>query len=739
MSSKKAVKKATGGRTQQKDKESRGLYIVLISVHGLIRGHNLELGRDADTGGQTLYVVELARALAEHPQVARVDLLTRQVIDPKVDSDYAEPEEHIGGNAWIIRLPAGPRRYFRKEVLWPYLDAFTDEALQHLRRVGQVPDIVHSHYADAGYVGARLSQLLGVPLVHTGHSLGIDKRRRLEDKGVLPHNIERVYNMSERIEAEEITLGNAALVIASTSQEVEQQYKAYDNYHPSRMRVIPPGVDISRFQPPAPNQTKPPIANELDRFLLHPERPMILALSRADERKNISSLVRAYAENPDLREMANLVIIAGNRDDIRKMDKGAREVLTDILMLIDRYDLYGKVAFPKHHEPNDVPDLYRLAAKRRGVFVNPALTEPFGLTLIEAAASGVPIVATEDGGPQDIMRHCQSGKLIDPLNVDAMGEAIYEVLSNKTVWQRYSRAGVRCARNTYTWEGHANTYMKEVGKVLGKAGKQKKRFSRSRSRLPTVDRVIICDIDNTLIGDKESLHQLLARMEEAGDRVAFGVATGRRLDSTLEVLEEWGVPRPDLLITSVGTEIHYGNNLAEDQGWARHINYQWKPEQLREALLGAEGLRMQRKIDQRRFKVSYYVDPDKFPSVNKVRTCLRKRDLHCKLIYSHQAYLDLLPVRASKGLAIRYLMVKWGLTPDRLLVAGDSGNDIEMLRGETLGVVVGNYSAEVDELRGQPRIYFAEGEYATGVLEGVDHYDFFGEVSTCDSDDEEIE
>jgi sucrose-phosphate synthase len=466
---------------------------------------------------------------------------------------------------------------------------------------------------------------------------------------------------------------------------------------------------------------------------------MILALSRADERKNIATLVRAYAENPDLREMANLVIVAGNRDDIRKMDKGAREVLSDLLMLIDRYDLYGKVAYPKHHEPNDVPDLYRLASKYRGVFVNPALTEPFGLTLIEAAASGLPVVATEDGGPRDIMLHCQSGALIDPLDADAMGEAIYSVLADKTRWQRYSRAGVKCARNTYTWSGHVSTYLKEVCKVLGKVRKHKKRFSLGRNRLPTVDRVLICDIDNTLIGDAEALKQLLSRLEEAGDRVAFGVATGRRLDSTLKVLEEWGVPRPDLLITSVGTEIHYGNNLAEDQGWARHINHRWKPEQLREALTGSDGLKLQRKVDQRRFKVSYDVDPDKLPSVHKIRTCLRQRDLHCKLIYSHQAYLDLLPIRASKGLAIRYLMVKWGLTPDRLLVAGDSGNDIEMLRGETLGVVVGNYSPEVDNLRDQPRIYFAEGDYATGVLEGIDHYDFFGEVSTCDNHDDEAE
>ncbi|MCW8840434.1 MAG: HAD-IIB family hydrolase [Gammaproteobacteria bacterium] len=717
--------------------EKRGLYVVMVSVHGLIRGHNMELGRDADTGGQIKYVVELARALAEHPDVERVDLLTRQVFDPKVDNDYAEPEEKIGDKARIIRLPAGPRRYFRKEVLWPYLEAFADEALQHLRRVGQVPDYIHSHYADAGYVGARLSQLLGVPLVHTGHSLGVDKRRRLEDKGVLPQNIERNYNMSTRIEAEEITLGNAALVIASTSQEIEQQYKAYDNYHPKRMRVIPPGVDISRFQPPTVRQKKPAIAATLERFLSEPKRPMVLAISRADERKNIATLVRAYAENPDLREAANLVVVAGNRDDIRKLEKGAREVLSELLLLIDRYDLYGKVAYPKHHEPNDIPDLYRLAAQSRGVFVNPALTEPFGLTLIEAAASGVPLVATEDGGPCDIMRHCKSGYLVDPLDADTMGEKIYEVISSKSRWQRLSRAGIKGARSTYTWGGHVETYLSEVRSVLGKMNKAKKRFSLSRSRLPTVDRVMICDIDNTLLGDRDGLKQLLRRLKEAGDRVAFGVATGRRLDSALKVLDEWGVPMPDLLITSVGSEIHYGNGLVEDQGWARHINYQWKPETLKKALVGAPGLRLQPKVDQRRFKLSYFVDPEKMPNVNAIRTCLRKRDLHCKLIYSHQSFLDLLPIRASKGLAIRYLMMKWGLAPDRLLVAGDSGNDIEMLRGETLGVVVGNYSPEVESLVGEPRIYFAEGEYATGILEGTDHYDFFGEVSTCDGEEGE--
>jgi len=321
-------------------------YIVLISIHGLIRGENLELGRDADTGGQTLYVVELARALAAHPDVARVDLLTRRVIDSKIDASYSNPQEPLGNNAWLVRLNCGPRRYLRKEVLWPHLQGFIDSALQHVRSVGRVPDIVHSHYADAGLVGSRLAGLLGVPLVHTGHSLGKEKQARLLAKGMKLESIEEQYNMSARIEAEEIVLGTAAKVVVSTQQEIDEQYKNYDNYQPSRMTVIPPGVDLSRFHPPDGTEIKSSIAGQVERFLEKPDKPVILALSRPDERKNIASLVRAYGESVDLQNLANLVVVAGNRDDISDMDKGPREVLTNLLMLIDRYDLYGKIAYP---------------------------------------------------------------------------------------------------------------------------------------------------------------------------------------------------------------------------------------------------------------------------------------------------------------------------------------------------------------------------------------------------------
>lgn len=706
--------------------EKPGLYIVLISVHGLIRGHNLELGRDADNGGQITYVVELARALAAHANVARVDLLTRLVDDAKVSPDYAQPLEPLAPGAYIVRLPCGPRRYLRKEVLWPHLDSFIDHALQHVRRVSRVPDVIHSHYADAGYVGAPLASLLGVPLIYTGHSLGRVKRKRLLEQGLKESVIESHYNMSTRIEAEERTLDIAVRVVASTRQEVEEQYSLYDNYQPRRMRVIPPGVDLSRFHPPARNEPVPTIKAVLERFLDDPDKPMILAMSRPDERKNISTLIRAYAENSQLRAMANLVLIAGNRDDIATMERGPRDVLTHILLLIDRYDLYGSVAFPKHHEADDVPALYRLAAKSRGVFVNPALTEPFGLTLVESAASGLPIIATEDGGPRDIIDYCKNGKLIDPLDAERMAQTIVEVLSNSARWRRWSKNGVRGAHNYFTWATHVRRYLTSVRRVANVNNERP--ASVFKSRLPTVDRILICDIDNTLTGDREGLKVLMQRLHEADGKIGFGIASGRSIETVVRVLKEWDVPMPYLYITAVGSEIYYRPRRVQDMAWARHIDYRWKPDALHEAISKLPGIRAQPRDRQRKFKLSYYINPKLAPSLREIKRQLRQRDLHANVIYSHQKFLDILPIRASKGLALRYLSLKWGVPTEHFLVAGDSGNDEEMLIGNTLGVVVGNYSQELEKLRGKSRIYFSKSQYAWGILEGIEHYDFLGKL-----------
>src|SRR6056297_2982096 len=198
-----ALKLLRGGMQETRED---GLYIVLLSIHGLIRGYDMELGRDPDTGGQIKYVVELARALSRHPDVGRVELMTRQIVDKRVDDSYANPCEQIAEKAFIIRLPAGVRRYLHKERLWPYLDVFEDYAMQHFRELRRLPDIIHGHYADAGASGAHIAQVLGVPFIFTGHSLGRVKKERLTEKGLSWEKIEKDYNISTRIEAEEKAL-----------------------------------------------------------------------------------------------------------------------------------------------------------------------------------------------------------------------------------------------------------------------------------------------------------------------------------------------------------------------------------------------------------------------------------------------------------------------------------------------------------------------------------------------------
>ncbi|HEY9098115.1 MAG TPA: HAD family hydrolase [Thiobacillus sp.] len=706
----------------------RDLYVLMLSMHGLMRGDDLELGRDADTGGQTLYVIELARALGRHARVEQVDVLTRLVDDPEVSQDYASQREELGERAHLVRLPFGPKRYLRKESLWNHLDQMVDRTISYLRQQSRLPDVIHSHYADAGYVGVQLSELLGIPLVHTGHSLGRCKRQSLLDHGRKAQAIDRQFNFGRRIAAEEAVLAHAALVVTSTQQESSEQYGLYENHQPGRMVVIPPGTDTSRFAPPG-SQPVPIQASALvDRFFTQPQKPLILTICRPEVRKNLRRLVQAFGESEALRKRANLAIIAGNRDDIRAMDEAQASVLSDLLLDVDRYDLWGSVALPKHHQRDDIPALYQLAAKRRGVFVNAALTEPFGLTLIEAAASGLPIVATHDGGPSDIIEHCENGVLVDPLDTDGIARALLEMVSDTRAWQRYAKRGIQGVAQHYTWDAHVEKYLKALDRVIHRTRKQVRR-ERVVQRpvlnpMPYVQRLLVSDIDNTLIGHKDGLTTLIRMLRERPSNFGFGIATGRHLPSALEVLKQSRVPQPDVLITAVGTEIHYGPNVRPDTGWMRHIQHLWRRDALMALFTDVQGLTLQSDDQQSPLKLSFNVDPDAMPSMRELEMILRQARLHANLIYSHDAFLDVLPIRASKGQAIRYLAYKWGLPLHNFLVAGDSGNDLEMLVGDTRAVVVSNHSAELEKLRGMEQVYFAKSPCALGIVEGMMHYEF---------------
>lgn len=716
----------------QKQQSSDSLYILLISVHGLIRGENLELGVDADTGGQCTYVLDLAKALAEHPQVGKVDLLTRLIEDPKVSPDYAQPEEKLGANARIIRLPCGPKRYLRKETLWPHLDQMVDRCLHYLRQQGRLPDVIHSHYADAGYVGRQLSMLLGIPQIHTGHSLGKPKLDRLLSSGRKAENIQKQFNFERRIAEEEALIQHASMIVTSTRQEVELQYGMYTHPDPKRFRVIPPGTDTSRFSPPGRRPISDAVEQSIDRFLDNPKKPMILCICRPEVRKNIKGLVAAYGNNPALQQRANLVLVAGSRENIRDLEKSQASVLTDLLLDIDSYDLWGKVAIPKNHAQEDVPEMYRMAAKSRGIFINAAFTEPFGLTLLEAAACGLPVIAPDDGGPRDILANCHHGLLVDTLNSEAIGDALLSALTDKHRWRKWAKSGVLNVKRHYTWAGHVNKYVKEVHHLLRRQRKnlRKQRIAlhSGKSPIPLAQHAFITDIDNTLLGSRDG-HEALVEWLIANVRYSiFGIATGRSLESAIDILRKNRIPIPDVMITSVGSEIHYSISGTPDIGWANHIRHLWRRDDVLKAMQEIPGIRLQAAENQREFKISYLVDPKVMPPADKISQHLRGHGLHAQVIYSHGEFLDILPIRASKGHAIRYLSYKWGLPLANFLVSGDSGNDIEMLVGDTMAVVVGNYSEDLSHLKGLPRIYFAEAKYAHGILEGMQHYKF-GESS----------
>ena len=710
------------------NKKLDDIYIVLISPHGLIRGHDLELGRDADTGGQTKYVLELACALAERAEVARVDLFTRLVVDPQLSDDYARPIESLSEKARIVRIECGEPGYLPKEQLWDSLETFADNALAYIHEQNLVPDIIHSHYADAGHVGIQLSNFLGVPLVHTGHSLGRSKRKRLLASGVKQDVIESTYNMSRRIEAEENTLGAAARVVVSTNQEIEEQYAVYDYYQPHQMRVVPPGTDLKKFFPSRGNELESAMAKQLKRFLNEPQKPIVLALSRPDPRKNIVSLVEAYGESERLKELANLVIIAGNRDDIRDMDPGAQEVLSNILMTIDQYDLYGKVAFPKHHQPEEVSLLYRLAALSKGVFVNPALVEPFGLTLIEAAACGLPIVATEDGGPIDIIGNCHNGLLVDPLDTDAIAHALIEVLENKIRWREFSENGIKGVKEHYSWAAHVEKYLAVIQPLVEKT-EPLERMQLRRRASPYRNAAIISDLDQNLLGDPDSLNQLTALIRQNRKHISFGIVTGRSLKSARRAINKYKIPQPDILITSLGTEIYYAPDLTADSVWKRHINHQWSRSDIMAVMKDVPGIKKQPKENQGAHKLSYYIDPAIAPDIQEINRLLLQHEQNANVIFSHGQFLDILPYRASKGFALRWAAEQLNIPIENLLVAGGSGADEDMMRGNTRAVVVANrHDEELSDLADVEHIYFARQPFAAGILEAIEHYNFFHAV-----------
>lgn len=438
------------------------MYIQIYQLHGLIRSANLELGRDEDTGGQIVYIIELANALANLPQVSRVEIVTRLFKDDNYPG-YSLPFEQINAKVGIVRVPCGPSKYLKKVELWNHLDEFVNNIYYYIKTDEQVPDVVHSHYGDAGYVCNRISKLLNIPHVFSAHSLGKPKFEEL--KALYPNNSELdvTYNFSCRIKAEQEIIDTADAIIIFCDQERYDQFAKYNiNLQDNRLKVILPGVNTERFKPfwdksllkdEKQSKVSAKLSEKINSGLNEPDKPCILMLSRLEAKKNISNMVECYVDNPELQEIANLIICAGKISDKSKLTPQQLSIISNIEKLIQSTNTQGKINLLNEIDyETEVPELYRIVGKKGGVFVDCDTTDPLPLTIIEAALSGIPVVANNTCALLDIISKGKSELLINVRKHNLLASALIKLFSNKDLWEHCSKAGVECILNELAWD-----------------------------------------------------------------------------------------------------------------------------------------------------------------------------------------------------------------------------------------------------------------------------------------------
>ena len=686
-----------------------------LALQGVVRWNDVEYGLTADTGGHIKYVIELMEALARSPRVASLDLVVRGFdpsrLGPGLDPAYARAAEQVAPKVRLVRLAGESADYLAKEEIWREHGALSDALLAHVD-AGPPPDLVHAHYADAGVLASRLKAERGIPYLFTGHSLGAVKLKAYEMTG--RENPDTT--LDRRIEIENAALRDADLVIASSRDEAELQYADYPDFDPGRARIVPPGISREAFL--TPDRLAEAGARALiSRFLGEPDKPMVLAVARPVSKKNLAGLIEAFGVS-DLRRHANLVLIAGNRGVLGEGECDAN--LREMIELIDRHDLYGSVAYPKCHAPEHVPALYRLAVASRGVFVNPALNEPFGLTLLEAASVGLPVVATNRGGPNDIVGRLASGRLVAPERTDAIAGAIKALLTDADAWNEASENG-RERVASYDWDAHARRYLDLARSLLAPAASQRLDHT---SMLAT-------DIDGTLIGCPQSLSRFAAWRADRPDML-YAVATGRSLHSALDVLECEGAPLPPLVIAAVGSEIYHrdphGVGYRRDEEWAAHIDEGWERAAIDAIAVRMPGIVRQPALEQRTHKLAYFVDEAGGPAetakrVEALRDVLKAIALRATVVHSHGRFLDILPARAGKGAAVAFAAERAGVPQSRVFVAGDSGNDITMLRALPNAIIVANHRDGIAERTDLAHAHVAPAPFAAGIVAGVEHFE----------------
>ena len=491
--------------------------IAILSPHGYFGQSNV-LGMP-DTGGQVVYILDQVRALEKEMRrrlweqgleiEPRILVITRLIPEAGETTCNERLEPIIGTeNAQILRVPFRGEQgevipqWISRFFIWPYLERFTvDVEKELLTELGARPDLVIGNYSDGNLVATLLAQRLQVTQCNIAHAL--EKTKYLYSDLYWFEN-EDNYHFACQFTADLIAMNAADFIITSTYQEIAGrrdsvgQYESYsaftmpglyrvvrgvDMFDP-KFNIVSPGADPDVYFPfNETGRRLTTLHSEIERLLFSPDvyeargeivdhdKPLIFTMARLDKIKNITGLVEWYARDSKLRKLADLLVIAGHIDPGRSSDQEERAQIERMHQLMDEYGLDGEVRWlGTHLEKNLAGELYRYIADRGGVFVQPALFEAFGLTVIEAMTSGLPTFATCYGGPLEIIEDGISGFHIDPNHGEKVAQRLIEFFEtcreHNDYWDRISHGAVERVRARYTWQLYAERLM-TLSRVYG--------------------------------------------------------------------------------------------------------------------------------------------------------------------------------------------------------------------------------------------------------------------------------
>lgn len=364
------------------------------------------------------------------------------------------------------------------------------------------PNLIIGNYTDGNLVASLMARKLGVPLGTIAHAL---EKTKYEDSDIKWKEFDKKHHFSCQFTADMIAMNSADYVIASTFQEIAgsknkpgqyESHKAFtmpglyrvvsgiDVFDP-KFNIASPGADQSVYFPFTAREKRltafHPAIDELlyskdnnDEhlgFLADKKKPIIFTMSRLDIVKNITGLTEWYGKNKKLRNLANLVVVGAMFDPSKSKDREEMEEIKKMHSLIKKYQLKGQIRWiSAQTDRNRNSELYRCIADTKGAFVQPALYEAFGLTVIEAMNCGLPTFATNQGGPAEIIVDGVSGFHIDPNNGDDASNKIAEFFgkckADSGYWHRMSEAGLKRIEECYTWRIYANRVL-NIGSIYG--------------------------------------------------------------------------------------------------------------------------------------------------------------------------------------------------------------------------------------------------------------------------------